>query len=253
MQQDLLHKKVIELVTENYAYASVLHFFGVPFYQHSEETLDKICQQKNLDKGKVIKELEEAGKTTNPQPDFNELKKYDLDLVIEYLKVAHMKFIRYKLPYIAKLIDDIDSRLFDNPAVAEDMKVIFPVFLEDFIKHIYEEEDTLFKFIERLMQADRGIFNPYMLFRDLKNHDLKHLSEEHHDDEDKMSGLRELTNGYQVCERTTPYTKVIYTELKHFEEDLMIHACIENEILFPKAIALQNRMKLRLSQKARMN
>jgi regulator of cell morphogenesis and NO signaling len=39
------------------------------------------------------------------------------------------------------------------------------------------------------------------------------------------------------------HVKLIYQELKEFEKSLVTHARIENEILFPKAMALEGKVK----------
>jgi len=38
---------------------------------------------------------------------------------------------------------------------------------------------------------------------------------------------------------TDTHLKVIYQELQAFEKDLFVHARIENEVLFPKALNLE--------------
>ena len=40
--------------------------------------------------------------------------------------------------------------------LASDLKSIFPLFVEDFVHHIYEEEDTLFTYIGRLTNFVRS-------------------------------------------------------------------------------------------------
>jgi len=45
----------------------------------------------------------------------------------------------------------------------------------------------------------------------------------------------------------------IYTELTQFEKSLQTHARIENEILFPKAMALENQMKRVFSERVKHN
>ncbi len=47
-------KKINELVNENYVYASVLHYFGIKFYQYSEKTLEQVCQERGLNQQQLI-------------------------------------------------------------------------------------------------------------------------------------------------------------------------------------------------------
>ncbi len=54
-------KKINELVNENYVNASVLHYFGIKFYQYSEKTLEQVCQERGLNQQQLISNLESVG------------------------------------------------------------------------------------------------------------------------------------------------------------------------------------------------
>jgi regulator of cell morphogenesis and NO signaling len=52
--------------------------------------------------------------------------------------------------------------------------------------------------------------------------------------------IRELTNGYVVPEDGCTTYAVCMAELDRFERDLHRHVHLENNVLFPKAIALES-------------
>jgi regulator of cell morphogenesis and NO signaling len=72
-----------------------------------------------------------------------------------------------------------------------------------------------------------------------------------HDDE--MEGIRKITKDYHLTADAPLHVKVIYSELIQFEKTLKVHARIENEILFPKAMALENEVKKKFFEKAKLN
>src|SRR5687768_18003330 len=47
---------------------------------------------------------------------------------------------KHKLPYIARLVDSFKANHDDYFTVERDLKMVFPLFVEDFIQHIYQEE-----------------------------------------------------------------------------------------------------------------
>ena len=57
-----------------------------------------------------------------------------------------------------------------------------------------------------------------------------------------MKGIRELTDNYSIVGSTNTHLKVILKELQTFERDLFVHARIENEVLFPKALELESKV-----------
>ncbi|GAA4830337.1 iron-sulfur cluster repair di-iron protein [Algivirga pacifica] len=249
----ILHTKLKELVGVHCNLAAPLHFLGIPFYRFAENTLQEICIKRGLDQKKLLLHLQESQKQT-VVPSYQSLSKSSVDVVINHLKSTHMWFIRYRLPFISQMIQDIDSQLFNSPEIAEDMKIIFPEFMEEFIHHIYEEEDTLFEYIRKLYKAKQeGFMNSTELFYLMKRNSIKVYAQQHQDDDDEMAGIRYLTNHYQLPAHASPYMKVIYSELKKFEEELMLHSCIENEILFPKAKALEKAVVLKLTQASKLN
>ena len=246
----LKNKKIAELVDENYVHAYVLYYFGIRFDEFPEDTLEQTCARKGLKVDQVVRELENP--THLKEADLP-LISYPIDLIIEYLKHSHFLFIKHKLPYIAKLVSSFKAEDGAYTLVERDLKIVFPLFVEDFIEHIYEEEDTLFRYIKALERASKGNFIPTKLFYLIEKHSVQKFAMEHEVHDDEMAGIRKITKDYQVEAHAPVHVKVIYNELKEFERSLITHARIENEILFPKAMALESRVKQSFFEKTKLN
>ncbi|MBL7838576.1 MAG: hemerythrin domain-containing protein [Cyclobacteriaceae bacterium] len=246
----LKNKKIAQLVDENYVHAYVLYYFGIRFDEFPEDTLEQTCNRKGLKVEQVVRELENP--THLKEADLP-LISYPVDLIIEYLKHSHFLFIKHKLPYIAKLVDSFKAGHEDYLAVERDLKMVFPLFVEDFIQHIYEEEDTLFRYIKALERAAKGSYMPTKLFYLIEKHSVQKFAMEHESHDDEMEGIRRITKDYEVKSGAPLHVKVIYNELKEFEKSLITHARIENEILFPKAMALEARVKQMFFEKTKLN
>ncbi len=239
-----------ELVAQNYVHAYVLFYFGIKFYEFSELTLEQVCLKKGLRLEQVLRELESPSLVQDAELS---LTAYPIDLIIEYLKHAHFIFIKHKLPYMAGLVQSFNARHADYTGIERDLKVVFPLFVEDFIHHIYEEEDTLFSYIRALERAAKGNYNPTRLFYLLEKNALHKFASEHEAHDDEMEGIRKITKDYAITSNTPLHIKVLYAELKNFEKSLIVHARIENEILFPKAMALENKVKKLYFERTRFN
>jgi regulator of cell morphogenesis and NO signaling len=68
-----------------------------------------------------------------------------------------------------------------------------------------------------------------------------------------MEGIRKITKDYFLASDAPLHVKVLYTELTEFERNLQAHARIENEILFPKAMELENQVKMAFFGKSKWN
>jgi regulator of cell morphogenesis and NO signaling len=242
--------RISELVDKNYVHAYVLFYFGISFYEYSELTLDQVCKQRGLRVEQVVRELESP---THLREADLPLVSYPIDLIIEYLKHSHFLFVKHKLPYIARLVESFRANHEDYVAVERDLKLVFPLFVEDFIQHIYEEEDTFFRFIQMLERASKGKYTPTKLYFLLERNSVQKFSVDHETHDDEMEGIRRITKDYHITAETPLHIKVLYNELKAFESSLITHARIENEILFPKAMALEAKVKKAFLDKVKFN
>ncbi|MFD1002621.1 iron-sulfur cluster repair di-iron protein [Ohtaekwangia kribbensis] len=242
--------RISELVDRNYVHAYVLFYFGISFYEYSELTLDQVCKQRGLRVEQVVRELESP---THLREADLPLVSYPIDLIIEYLKHSHFLFVKHKLPYIARLVESFRANHEDYIGVERDLKLVFPLFVEDFIQHIYEEEDTFFRFIQMLERASKGKYTPTKLYFLLEKNSVQKFSVDHETHDDEMEGIRRITKDYLITAETPLHIKVLYNELKAFESSLITHARIENEILFPKAMALEAKVKKAFLDKVKFN
>lgn len=125
-----------------------------------------------------------------------------------------------------------------SPVLA-DLRILFPLFVEDFIHHIHEEESRVFNRIELLHNIEEGKFALKDAVQILEQSPIAALADSHEVHDDEMEGIRKLTNNYFLPENAPISMKVLYNELQVFEKELTIHAHIEDALLFPKAIELE--------------
>lgn len=239
----LQERTINDLVTENYIRASVLYYFGVKFYDNAGLTLRDVCKRNHLNINSVIKSLESI--ESKSEVNRLQLMAYPIDLVLEYLKHSHSIFVKKRLPYIAQLIDGLGKVNFRYQTLAHDLKAVFPLFVEDFIHHIHEEEDSLFTYILELREFLSGENHGTKLFYAMEKHSIQEFALDHEEHEHEMDGIRKITNNYKFCEEADLHIKVLYNELARFEKDLLTHAKIEDDILLPKALQLEKQVKLR--------
>ncbi|MDH5379762.1 MAG: hemerythrin domain-containing protein [Cyclobacteriaceae bacterium] len=246
-----LNKRTLsEIVSENYVFASILYYFGIHFFEYSNKTLEEVCKKNRIDINRVVQEL---GRTIENSSELPAISKYPIDLLIEYLKHSHHIFAKKKLPYLACMIQALKV---ENPKYhqqQEDLKLLFPLFVEDFIHHIYFEEDTFFNYVLKLYRAENDRYSFGKLFFLLEKNSVADFASEHEAHDDVMEGIRKITNGYLTNDDTPLHLKVIYSELLSFEKELTSHAYIENNILFPKALVIENKLKQVFEKSSRLN
>ncbi|MCS6820537.1 MAG: iron-sulfur cluster repair di-iron protein [Microscillaceae bacterium] len=248
---EIISKKIEELVAENYAYAAVLHHLGIPFYHHIDKTLEQVCLSKGLKIEQVLKNLEQLPPTPYTE---RALQNLSVDMLIEHLRQAHSFFIHRKMPYILHLVENYNLK---TPAkyrfIIKDLQVLCPLFVEDFIHHIHEEEDTFFYHITILSQALKGNVNWGKLYYQLEKNSVQTFALKHNTHDDEMKGIREITQNYTVEPDAPLFLQVIFAELKSLENELRLHAQIEDELLFPQALILEEKVKRKIKEKVGLN
>jgi regulator of cell morphogenesis and NO signaling len=224
----------------------MLHQLGIRYYQDADKTLEEVCREKGINPEKVFQHFDLLRK--NQEFDLAQMAHYPLEILVTLLRHSHQLFIKQKLPFLYQTIQEMEEKRFFRPEIARDLKLVFPIFAEDFIRHIYEEEDTLFDYIRFLLDSTREIENPGKLFFLLKTRGIQSFSVHHEAHDHEMSGIRSLTEDYQLPPDADLFTFILYRELQDFEKQLRQHAIIENNLLFPKAIRLENEVRWRLDQ-----
>ncbi|MEO9803540.1 MAG: iron-sulfur cluster repair di-iron protein [Reichenbachiella sp.] len=245
-----MKEKSIEiLVNENFVYAKVLDYFGVEYYKSRNQTLQEVCKSHKIDPNHLLEVFEGAQqrKGVNSQ----EFKRYPARLIIGYLKHTHELFIKDRLPFILRQINALNTSL--DQELIGDLKMVLPMFVDDFIHHIYEEEDRLFTYISDLERFVIGKSASSKMLANIDSFSIQEFALHHGDSDDEMRGIRGITNHYNTRNIEDIQLKVIFKELQAFDDELNKHAHIENYILFPKALNLEKQAKEKLSNTYSLN
>ena len=105
--------------------------------------------------------------------------------------------------------------------------------------HMMKEEKMLFPYIVRMEEAviqKEPILPPP--FGSVQN-PVSMMEHEHDDAGEALRALREMTGGYTVPPDACISYQTLYQALAEFEADLHQHIHLENNILFPRAIAME--------------
>lgn len=249
-KQDFEKTSVGELVSENYVFAAVLHYFGISFYQYPTDSLEKVCHKHKVNPRQLVEHLENWAQQKDPS--LEDLYLNPIELLVAYLKKKHYYFVRQELPFLSNLISGIPGQQ-GYEALMADLKIMFPLFVEDFIHHIHEEESRLFKRIELLQDIEQGEFRVQDALVILEKDPVQRLADHHEIHDDEIEGIRLLTKDYFLENDAPLPMKVLYHELQNFERELSIHAKIEDELLFPKAVELEKEALRKIRKQIQTN
>ncbi len=116
---------------------------------------------------------------------------------------------------------------------------IFNKIATDLATHLKEEEEIFFPALKRVdVHKKKGTIPPAKDIEMIKD-SLQRLTEEHEEIGDAIHKIRRLAGEYTIPENVCNTFVVTYQKLKEFEDDLHKHVHLENNILFPKAVQLE--------------
>jgi regulator of cell morphogenesis and NO signaling len=240
MHEYLTDTTIGEIVAADHRAAAVFARHGIDFCCGGRQGFRQACESKGLDAQAVADELGNLGATpAQPAPRFNT---WDLDFLADYVVANHHAYLRAVLPvlrgYTRKIADVHGER---HPELIE-IAGAFRAVADELEGHMMKEEQILFPYIRDLARAERtGRALPSSPFGTIAN-PIAVMEQEHEGAGDGLERIRALSGGYEApADGCTTY-RVCFAELRDFEADLHQHIHLENNILFPKAIALETRM-----------
>ncbi len=234
--EKLGQKTVAEFVAEDYRAADVFKKHKIDFCCKGKVSVAEICRKKKLDCAQIERELMALDEPVSNAHDFNS---WELDFLADYIIQTHHKYVTENIPLILEYAEKVARVHGHHYTETVEINTFFKVVAQELQLHMQKEEHILFPFIKRIVQAARQqqpMPNPP--FGSVQN-PIRMMEMEHEDAGDIFKKIAVLTNGYQPPEGACNTFRVLYAKLKEFEEDLHQHIHLENNILFPKAIMLE--------------
>ncbi|HBT85071.1 MAG TPA: iron-sulfur cluster repair di-iron protein [Porphyromonadaceae bacterium] len=229
-----------KIVAENYKAASVFKKYKIDFCCNGNRSIADASRKKQMDEDTLINELKEAtGEKNQGEIDF---KSFPLDLLVDYIEKTHHRYIDSKIPEITPYLDKIVSVHGDNHPELYEVERLFKESAGDLTAHLRKEELMLFPYIRQLVKEQiSGEKKPVTKIGDAAEY-IALMEDEHETEGERFRNISELTDDYTPPSDACNTYRVTLSLLQEFEEDLHRHIHLENNILFPKAIALTEAM-----------
>ncbi|MBS1640343.1 MAG: iron-sulfur cluster repair di-iron protein [Bacteroidetes bacterium] len=221
--------------------AQIFKKYGLDFCCGGKKTVKEACAEKGIDATKVEQELQNADKnnfTSRPIP-YND---WSLDFLADYIVNTHHTYVRNNLPdiraYAQKVLRVHGGH---HPELQRVYELVETVNAE-LSSHLVKEEKILFPYIKQIAAAKNGTKNLDTNPFGSVQHPINMMEMEHEIAGNAMDEIRHITNNYTLPEDACASYSLLYRMLDEFEDDLHIHIHLENNILFPKAAALEKEL-----------
>lgn len=229
-----------ELVANDYRTASVFKRNEIDFCCQGNRSIEAACKDKNLDADQLVKDLTDAA--THVQATSIDYKSWPLDLLADYIEKTHHRYVVSKSAEIIPYLDKITRVHGDRHPELEEVNQLFKESVGELAAHMKKEELILFPYIRRMVQAQQEGTSVSAGFGTVQN-PIRMMMHEHDAEGERFRKISALTNHYTTPADGCNTYSVTLAMIKEFEDDLHLHIHLENNILFPKSVALEDSMK----------
>ncbi len=174
-------------------------------------------------------------------------EKYQIPILIDYLKRSHTYYLEKNLPEIGQSIAILlNNYEMDHPLLEILYKFYFK-YKVDLEAHFINEEEILFPYGNKLYKAFYFKTEIYFFIDLIQKYSVKDFINTHTDTIKEIKNIRKLISNYNPPKTNKSSLRILIEQLKKFENDLNIHAFIEDEILVPKISQLEQKIRLEIN------
>lgn len=218
----------------------ILEELGIDYCCGGNRSLADACLNAGVSVGEVLAKLEEAEQSKDVAPEFVDWNKASLSDLVWHIVDRHHVFTWSELERLGPVTVKVCAAHGGNHPELLTILEVFSDLKQELVSHMKKEELVLFPYICELDEAvaDGGILR--MPFFGSVFNPIRIMLAEHDRAGDALKKIRELSADFSVPADGCASYRELYRALEALEADLHLHIHLENNILFPGAIRLEN-------------
>jgi regulator of cell morphogenesis and NO signaling len=236
---------VAQIAAVSPAAVGVFERLGIEYCLHGNRSLADACREKGLDASSVKVEIDRASSDVLPGPDWTTAP---LSELTTHILTTHHEYLRRELPLLSQRLARVAQVYAERePQIMAQLPAVLQDLEDELSLHMRKEEMMLFPTIQAYETAvASGSPLPPTPFGSVAN-PIRMMEYDHENADGSLARMRELTGGYAI----PAYGCLTYTALmeglRSLEADLHQHIHLENNILFPRVLKLEQEHSAGLS------
>lgn len=230
-------------IASNYQDASDIFIkYGIDYCCGGKRNFTEACRSHGLDPDTVGKEIIEHESPSRKLDD--KLDNFSIPQIISHILEYHHAYVRSKrekLTLLAKKVAAVHSeRHPELVGVAQLTENLF----DELEVHMRKEEEVLFPAILALVShQEDGTPIPQTRFGSIAN-PIGAMERDHMQTGGELFDLKGMTDDFRVPEEGCISFKELYDGLRDMQANTFEHVHLENNVLFPRALALEQTIRL---------
>lgn len=217
----------------------ILNRYGLDYCYNGRKLFVQACERAKVPAAEVWHEILSELPISGPVARF-QFQNWDIEMLIDFVQQHHHQYLRITIPEIKGLLDIVCAvHGNDKPEVAE-IRNHFETLAAEVLEHMPAEENVLFPAIRRIARSQ--VLRETDSLIDGIQLNIAAMEHEHYRAGQLLKVIRELSNNYKTPDYACPTFQMVYRMLEEFEQDIMQHIHLENNVLFAKAREARNRI-----------
>jgi regulator of cell morphogenesis and NO signaling len=232
-------KTVRERAVELPSAIRVFEKFGIDYCCGGHRTLEQACTVSKSEVDAVLTALT-AAENSRAETQTTNWSEAPLADLMAHIMNKHHAYVRQELPRLGALATKVATKHGPNHPETTQVQEICEALSDELTTHLMKEEQVLFPYVERMEEAviEKRPNAQSSCFGTVQN-PVRMMMMEHDSAGEALRQLRALTNDYKAPQDACMSFQALYKGLEEFEADLHQHIHLENNILFPRAIAME--------------
>ena len=234
---ELNTKSLAQIVTHDHRAAAIFEKYHLDFCCKGKRSLQQACAEQQLPVDNISSELENISQQDLSKSKLN-FDQLPLSQLANYIVSTHHEYVKKELPQILAYLQRVASKHGNRHPEMFEVFELFAAVKEEMEQHMQKEELILFpriKELERILEEPSGQMRLNVAY--LQGPILV-MEQEHDHAGNLLEEIRKITADYTPPADACTTYRLSFAALKAFEMDLHQHVHLENNILFPKAMAL---------------
>ena len=208
-----------DLAVTRPAAARVFYRHGLDFCCGGRRPIADVCAERGLDADAILADIDDEDRVKDD-------RRWDLEplpTLIDFIVTTFHARLRATLPDLIRMAERVEARHGDKATCPHGLALHLAAVHESVLDHLVKEEQVLFPLI--IAGQSRGTTGPILV-----------LEHEHDDHARALRETRRLTNNLQPPPEACTTWQALYLGLQQFEQELMLHIHLENNVLFRRAL-----------------
>lgn len=208
----------------------VFQQYGIDFCCGGRLPLSEACDEHHVDASRLLADLQAS---VAGLPDTRDWRQEPLTDLITYIQTRYHEPLREELPRLEAMLDKVISRHGDRYGdMLLPLRGEFDALSDELLSHMTKEDRMLFPAIAAVEQGTADAATKAWL-----SGPVAVMEREHESAGAALRAMRDITGGYTPPAGACPTFQGLFFGLHQLELDMHVHIHLENNILFPGALA----------------